>query len=173
MTRNKNYLKWLARKVNIDMSQNVDTSYVQLMNALYEKEFYSVIDMDSNRIEDALALREEYSEYIQNDLCSLLEIMVALAVRCEAEYLRDIATAGNIFWDMLDNLGLCQYTDMHFDRDEVDCILDRLLDREYESDGAGGLFYAGNDSKIDMRNEEIWWQMQIYAMRKYEQIDLF
>lgn len=172
--RNKRYLRWLAKKVDIDMSQNVDTSYVLLMTAMLDKEFYSVVDMDANRIDDGLGLREEYfGAEMPDDLCSVLEVFVSLALRCESDILGGTASAGNIFWDMLDNTGLDKFTDLQFDTDEVDYILDKILDREYGRNGEGGPFYAGNDFDVDMSKEELWWQMNIYAIRKYEKIELF
>jgi len=177
MTNNKPYVRWLANKVGVDMSSDVDTSYVLLMNALNDKEFYSIVGMDENRVEDALSLREEYCGEAPEQLCSLLEVMVSLAIRCERDILGGVADASTIFMDMLDNLGLLGFTDIAFDSDEVDYILDRLLDREYDSDGTGGLFYAGKSGEkvgtVDMRTEEIWWQMNIYAMRKYDQNELY
>lgn len=172
--RRRKYIKWLAHKVDISVSGDSETSYVRLMNALYDKEFYSTVGMDENRIEDGLSLREEYcGDEGSEKLCSLLEVMVALALRCEREILAGVATGSDVFWDMLDNLGLIDYTDYRFDGDEVDYILDRLLDREYEKDGRGGLFYLGKSGEIDMREEEIWWQMNIYALRKYEHSELY
>lgn len=176
--RNDRYLRWLAKKVDIDMSTNTESSYVMLMSALLEKEFYSVVDMDVNRISDGLSLRDEYFDYIdQNELCSVLEVMIALAIRCEADFLGGISTAGEIFWDMLLNLGLDVFTDDKFDGDKVDFILDRFLDREYDPDGAGGLFFwhkSGTKSgTVDMRAEELWWQMQLYTMRIHEENGLY
>lgn len=167
-------MKWLAKKVDVDVSQNVDTSYVLLMNAMLDKEFYSTVDMDANRIDDGLSLREEYFDSkMPDDLCSVLEVLVALSIRCNADLLGYVADTGDIFWDMLLNLGLDKFTDIEFDADKVDYILDQFLDREYGPDGSGGPFYAGSDYNIDMREEELWWQMNIYAIRKYEKIELF
>jgi hypothetical protein len=91
-------------------------------------------------------------------------MMVALAVRCE-EWIMDDAAMGNRigqwFWGMLNNLGLSSMNDSKFDRDYVDDAIARLLNREYEPDGRGGLFTVRNCDR-DMRTVEIWCQLSWY-----------
>lgn len=167
------YIKWLARKVEVPLSAEPDMSYNLLMRALFEKEFYSLVQYDENREEDGLNLREDYFNGSEDGVCSVLEMMVALAIRCSYDILYNVADAATVFWDMIRNLGLDEATDLRFDEDSVDVILDRFLDREYGKDGSGGLFYRGNHTKIDMRNEEIWWQMQLYSMDKFDGFELY
>ena len=52
-------------------------------------------------------------------------------------------------------------TDSKFDRDFVDDVIARFLNREYEPDGKGGLFTVKNCSN-DMRKVEIWSQLSWY-----------
>jgi hypothetical protein len=46
-------------------------------------------------------------------------------------------------------------------------IIDRMLYREYDADGTGGLFRTSNPNK-DMRREEIWYQMMEYLRNELE-----
>ena len=130
--------------------------------------------MDGNRAEDGIDLRyrfgREYSypdamiaSYLDDRPCSILEMMTALAIRCE-EHIMDDPDIGNRtgqwFWSMLVNLGLGSMYDAKFDRYRVDRILERLLDREYGRNGKGGLFTVNNGR--DMRTTEIWYQMNYY-----------
>jgi len=65
------------------------------------------------------------------------------------------------FWLMIFNLGLNDMMDTTFDREKVGKIIDVFLERKYEKDGKGGLFIVKNRVE-DLRNVEIWYQMQWY-----------
>ena len=96
--------------------------------------------------------------------CSVLEMMIALAIRCE-ETIMDNPLYGDRtaqwFWRMMSNLGLGLMTDDIYDRDLVKQKIDRFLNREYDPDGKGGLFYIRGCAE-DLRNVEIWAQLCWY-----------
>jgi hypothetical protein len=131
--------------------------------------------MDQNRAEDGLSLRyrfaldngyEDNPDYILDILdgpCSVLEMMVALALRCEE--VMDDAHIGDRtsqwFWGMIVNLGLGAMYDDLYDRQLVDEIIDTFLDRNYDPDGKGGLFTILNCER-DLRDMEIWQQLCWY-----------
>jgi hypothetical protein len=96
--------------------------------------------------------------------CSVLEMMIALAKRWEDNVMYDPDYGDRTaewFWIMMRNLGFTWLDDMRFDPVEANYITDRLLDREYDKDGQGGLFRIKNPN-IDMRNTEIWYQMNFF-----------
>ena len=62
---------------------------------------------------------------------------------------------------MLQNLGLLVWPDTHFNINKVDDILTTFIDRKYEPDGKGGLFYIP-DCRTDLRDVEIWNQAMWY-----------
>ena len=68
---------------------------------------------------------------------------------------------GQWFWNMIVNLGLGSMDDEKFDRGYVEFVLNRLLDRQYERNGKGGLFTVSN-CRRDMRSVDIWYQMCWY-----------
>lgn len=145
------------------------------MHKLHDSEFTYTIPMDGNRAEDGVNLRyrfgyeESYSDRMIASLldvrsCSVLEMMIALALRCEEDIMEnpDIGNrTGCWFWIMIDNLGLSPMDDAHFDERYVDHVIRCLLNHEYEYDGAGGLFMV-EDPPGDMRTTEIWYQMCWY-----------
>jgi hypothetical protein len=96
--------------------------------------------------------------------CSVLEMMIALAVRCE-EHIMDDPNIGNRtgqwFWGMIVNLGLGAVTDERYDARLVDERIGRFLNRDYEPNGRGGLFTVRN-CKYDLRDVEIWYQLCWY-----------
>lgn len=166
MTKN-DYFEWLIEHVQ---NEN-DKSYAKLLRYLYEKEFRYTILNDANRAEDGIDLRwlfyRQYGEveesYFLDEPCSMLEMMIALAIRCE-EIMEnpdmDDCT-GYWFWDMVNSLGLYSMTDEYFDKKQVDSVIERFFNRTYKKDGTGSLFTV-KDCGQDLRNVEIWYQMCWY-----------
>ena len=102
--------------------------------------------------------------YLDDRACSVFEMMVALAVRCE-EHIMDNPEIGNRtsewFWVMIENMHLeCMY-DGAFYEECVEIIIDRMLDRDYGINGEGGLFTIHNTGR-DIRTIDIWYQMCWY-----------
>lgn len=166
----KSYFKWMCQLVS-DKGQEVE--YDKLLYFLSSIEFTYSNPMDRNRYGDGLSLRYRFaydkhfdSEEIRlvlDEPCSVLEMMVALALRCE----EDIAcsTEGDRtcvwFWKMIESLGLIDMTNEYFDIDEAELIIFRFLDRDYDRTGHGGLFTV-HGAPYDMRDAEIWMQMNWY-----------
>ena len=168
---NDEYFEWLCELVDIKrFSKRV--SYRKLLMHLHNIEFTWTIALDDNRADDGIQLRRKFA-LRHNDLtmkryltgpCSVLEMMVALAARCEEWIMDDTQMGdrtGQWFWGMIHNLGLSPMTDSKFDRDFVDDVIVRLLNREYEPDGRGGLFTVRHCSH-DLRTVEIWCQLSWY-----------
>ena len=143
-------------------------SYRSLLAHLHEIEFIFSIPRDSNRAEDGIDLRyrfahEDADRYLRGP-CSVLEMMLALAIRCEETIMDDPAKGdrtGQWFWGMISNLGLGGMTDERYNRDYVDDCVNRFLYREYEPDGKGGLFRVRNCDE-DLRRVELWYQLCWY-----------
>lgn len=143
-------------------------AYTKCLRCLHGIEFTYIIDMDGNRATDGVGLRWRFHEqgypYLDDGPCSVLEMMVALALRCEESIMadRDLGNRTGVwFWGMIINLGLGAMHDRQFDEDYVVDIITRFLNREYNPDGTGGLFtIEGCDH--DLRDVEIWYQMCWY-----------
>ena len=164
----KEYFEWMYDMVcGNRFSKNV--SYKHLLTYLHNVEFTYTIPRDSNRFEDGLDLRYKFAYEIGDRSidrysfggCSVLEMMVALAIRCESTIM-DNARIGDRtaqwFWRMITNLGLNAMTDDRFDMNYVEESVIAFLDRKYEPDGRGGLFTV-RDCEYDLRRMEIWTQM--------------
>ncbi|MCM1363432.1 MAG: hypothetical protein NC215_00410 [Ruminococcus sp.] len=164
------YFDWLCESVcKNDIKRN---HYRKLLIHLHNTEFTYIIGMDGNRVEDGINMRYRFAQdfgyspamipaYLDNKPCSILEMMVALAIRCNVEIIGDDDVAEKIFWSMISNLGLRYMTNEDFDPAYVEDVVNRFLNREYERDGKGGLFRV-RDCKHDMRSVEIWYQMNWY-----------
>lgn len=169
----REYFDWICHFV-YDSRFEKKTSYQSLMHQLFETDFEYILPMDGNRAEDGTDLRYRFAyennyspamiaRYLDDCPCSVLEMMVALAIRCE-DHIMDDPEIGNRtgqwFWNMIVNLGLGGMTDSHYDEDRVDEILDIFMMRKYKRNGEGGLFKV--DRHGDMRGVQIWYQMCLY-----------
>lgn len=147
----------------------------KIITLLHNIEFRYSIPMDANREEDGIDLRyrfitevgipKNYQEvygYLDGP-CSVLEMMIALAIRCEESIMDDPDIGDRTsewFWLMMKNLGLDYMSDRKFDRDIAEEKISIFLDRKYKRNGEGGLFVV--NGRRDLRKVEIWYQMCWY-----------
>lgn len=167
----RQYFDWMIHKI-----RNKDTHrYKNVLELLHTTTFTYLIDLDENRYVDGVELRYRFAEntdldysvidlFLKKEPCSVLEMMVALALRCE-EQIMDNSEEGNRmsvwFWDMVDSLGLGHMTDRQYNDNYTKAVVNKFLKRQYQTNGDGGLFTV-RYAKQDMRNVEIWYQACIY-----------
>ena len=174
MTRNElnnEYFDWMYQLV----CNEGKPYYRKLLQYLHSVDFEYINPMDGNRAEDGVDLRYRFgyqysyegpmiATYLDDRPCSILEMMVALAIRCE-EHIMDDPDIGNRtgrwFWIMITNLGLDYMDDDSFVLAEADEVIERFLNREYGRHGEGGLFTIEH-CRRDLRTVEIWYQMCWY-----------
>jgi len=159
------YMHWLYEQLGSKGSN--EEEYGDLCYWLYHQKFYSILPNDDNRAEDGLQLRTQFG--IQLDLdCSMLEFLIALAMRMD--YIlhdpRYINRIGKWFWMLVDNLGL-DPVDVNEPRSHTrnQVIVQRFLERRYNTSGRGGLFPLKRGLK-DQRKVEIWYQMMDYISQE-------
>lgn len=175
---NELYFKWICSI--IFPNEITRNKYTNVLKVLYETEFDYIIDLDENRQKDGIDLRYHFSyackipyDIVKNNFniykCSMLEMMTALAKRCEEDLMSDLNFGDRTdlwFWIMFSNLGLNNYDDSYWDPVysyyEVKNILRKFMFREYNADGSnGGLFICPN-SGYDLRTMQLWDQMGLY-----------
>ena len=169
---NNEYFEWMYNLVCGDRFAK-SISYRKLLWYLHDTEFRWTIPKDVNRAEDGIDLRYRFAyecsfpaavESYLDGPCSVLEMMVALAIRCEENIMDDPAIGnrtGKWFWGMINNLGLGAMSDSRFNGRLVEEVIERFLDRKYYPDGRGGLFRVRNCT-TDLRTVEIWYQLCWY-----------
>lgn len=174
------YFDWMYSHV-MYMRPADQPTYYTLLDYLHTRIFTYILPMDANRLEDGVDLRYRfgyecgYSDVdIAHELdihpCSVLEMMVALAIRCEEHIMEDAEYGDRTpqwFWTMITNLGLNDMYDGNFDQDYVDRVIDRFLNRDYKRNGEGGLFRLERSDR-DMRTADIWYQMNWYLSELIE-----
>lgn len=173
---NELYFKWICSIIFPD--ENLRNNYLHVLNVLYNTQFEYIIALDENRQEDGIDLRYHFSyackiplEIIRsnfdNDRCSVLEMMVALAKRCEDDIMSDLKHGDRTnewFWLMFCNLGLNNYNDMFWNANayyEIEEILRRFMHREYNSNGSNGGLFICSDNSYDLRTMQLWDQMGV------------
>ena len=179
---NDEYFEWMCGKV-CDLPSGIDNEvysrfadgvgFDKLLAYLHDIEFTWILDMDSNRADDGLSLRYRFTyelgyesyvaDYIEGP-CSVLEMMVALAIHTEEDIMDDFRfgdRTGQWFWGMISSLGFNGMYDRRFNVYRADEIIERFLNRDYEPDGRGGLFTIRN-CEYDMRDVEIHIQRNLY-----------
>ena len=165
------YYEWLLGFIDGNGGTDV---YSELLNHLYYRTYVWMLPQDANRADDGIELRARFESEAGIGLkntsgCSVLEMLIALADRCENEIMRDPVNDDNTwywFWLMIDNLGLSEYTDDNFYVEEVDQKIDVWMTNQYSRDGAGGLFCVKNFPQ-DLTHVEIWYQMCWFLTENY------
>ena len=168
------YYDWLYKIVCGEWEPR-NLSFHRLLMFLYNRDYTPACEMDISRVTDGRNLRYRFAT--ENDIpyakidsefqgvpCSMLEMMVALAIRIE-EHIMEDSSAGNRvgqwFWNMVVSLGLAAMDDQRFNEDRADFIINRFMDRGYQPNGAGGLFTLSYPTE-DMRQLDIWYQLMAY-----------
>ena len=166
------YFEWLYQIVCKDRYSK-SHSYRKLLSYLHDREFLYIIPKDANRAEDGISIRWRFADqyddpgFIMRCIdrpCSVLEMMIALAIRCEEDIMDNTefgSRIGQWFWKMVTNLGLGSMLDARYDQNYTKEVIDRFLDREFEPDGRGSLFIV-RDCEYDLRDVEIWTCMLWY-----------
>lgn len=168
------YFQWLRNIVCRDRFSEA-ISYDKLLIHLHSVDFRWTRTLDADRADWGIDMRYRYAQdrnygdnfdikYYINGPCSVLEMMVALAVRCEEDMMDDPDYGDRTaqwFWNMVVSLGLGSMIDTNFDSERVEEVIQRFLNREYERNGKGGLFTLRHAS-FDARKVDIWYQLCWY-----------
>lgn len=162
----KRYFKWLC-----DQVPDPRGGHTLLLLKLFDTRFIYILPMDKNRMHDGVDLRDIYVSRTGHEMpkaddthCTVLEMMVGLSIRCEKEQMhnQDFGDRTPIwFWGMVRSMGLADQTDENFDEEACDIAIAKMMGRQYDYNGKGGLFTV-KEPREDMRTIEIWYQMMRY-----------
>lgn len=169
------YLQYLLWRGNLERL----TRYGRLFEILHHMEFRYIIERDENRDADGADLRDGYD--VPNDYSveedeafmahwtSVLEVLLALAIRVDDEYIGDPSEEHpeKFFMEMIKNLGLDIFKGNRYREDDVHRIVDKWLDRGFARNGVGSPFPL-HHSRRDQRRLEMWDQMQAYISENYD-----
>lgn len=165
-----NYFNWMVNCVTPDRESAI--LYSNLLRKLNNVPFDIFYGMDENRYQDGIDLRYRFgydsgicdaiiAEELDYRLASVLEVMVALAIRIENDIMSDYNYGDRTcvwFTEMLKSLQLMDMSNNNYNEQYIDNCVSKLLSRTYDYNGKGGLFTV-NDPPEDMRKTDIWNQM--------------
>lgn len=170
----RNYFSWLTHIID-DRYYLKGRDPSDLLLYLYNTNYFYTNSMDSSREEDGLSLRHNFSnergipvllsdDFMEGKQCSVLEMLIALSIRAAERVFNDPKDpeplTGRFFWDMVHNVGLDPMINS-FDAKETDEKVMCFMQRNYEPDGKGGLFYIPG-CEFDMRTVSVWFQLSWY-----------
>lgn len=173
------YFDWLMKKAQNEEGTIPVEDYSKMFWQLFNTEFSYTIPLDGNRAEDGVSLRYRYGdEYgipeskIASEIdicpCSVLEMIVALAIRVEENIMYDSEIGnrtGLWIWTMLNNLGISDVKNDIYE-EPIDTFIynhvNVFLRREYDFDGNGGGLFVVTNSAKPLYDTEIWYQAMWY-----------
>ena len=152
------YYDWLYKIVCGEWEPR-NLSFHRLLMYLFNRDYIPACEMDVCRATDGINLRYRFASennipygkidaVFQGVPCSMLEMMVALAIRIEEHIMEDRSMGNRV----------AAMDDTRFSEERAEPILARFMDRDYQPNGAGGLFTITRTS-IDMRTIDIWYQL--------------
>lgn len=162
------YYIWLLDRVGL--LQETYSTYSRLLRHLFVTDYIYVLKRDEDRAEGGKNLRVVFSnseniyiDDVKSGNCSVLEMLIALAF-----HLEDNSRLNHTIWfiEMINNLGLGEFSDTFYDANAVDAILNKWMNRLYDHDGQGNIFKI-TDFHGDMRTMTTWDQMNAYLVDKY------
>lgn len=166
---NGEYVNWLIDRIDA-------SDYDQLAIVLFNIDYYwsPDIPMDSNRNDDGIYLRQIYMEETGKAIdavlpvgySTVLEMLIAFAERTNF-VTSEVYDANHWFMMFLDNLDIGWYDYNYVNAnginpDDIYNKINHFMNREYNYDGTnGGLFHV-NRPPSDLRDTELWYQMQFW-----------
>lgn len=166
------YLEYL-----VGLVKGGDRPYNKLFSTLYSSIFLwdDKTPLDKDRCLDGIELRSNYYQETglepecpyNSRTASILEVLIALSFSID-KIMSEYGDEKPDFWFglMLNNLGLSQFDDEHFDENQVRDILENWREKRYKPNGEGGLFPLRNPSR-DQRKVAIWDQCNEYLNENY------
>lgn len=182
------YFEYLCDLVDIHPGSYKE-DYSLLAYQLYSKEYYYLLPLDENRASDGKNLRIIFKdkcaseERVSDDLivryeantcpsqdepARVLEVLIALAQRCDRDILYDNNLGDRTsdwFWMFLNNIGLDIFKNGKMDEPAVDYILNTWLDRDIGYNGENGLFPL-SDAETNQKEVDLWYQMMTFLTEK-------
>lgn len=169
------YLDWLYGQVADVKTRARTRTYRNLFEQLYDTIFVSIVGHDENRIADGRDLRYEYLAQAEEEpghpdwtgkTCSMLEVLIVLSRQLAFEMDDPVKPW---FWHLLEVLDLVRFNDREYDEEAQEVIqetIDRVIWRNYEPNGDGGLFPLRKPER-DQREVELWYQLNAYLLEQF------
>lgn len=163
----EDYLNWL----DLQLGMGTPDTYWGLTNLMFDQEFACVIQMDHNRVNDGLDLRNEYfhSQRVWQSIipepCSFLEVLLGLSRR-----MAFVAGGSKESWarQLILNLEFDKARDplIRSRQNKIVTTMARVISRTYDENGVGGFFPLAWPDR-DQRDVELWYQLNSYVEERH------
>lgn len=175
MHPNDLYLEWLVSLIDDGRADY----YSMVLTVAWEMEFTYSIPLDANRALDGVDLRNVYERDTSQPVpelgpCLILEFLIALSLRIN--YILDDPglpdRTAHWFWVVIGNLALTHlgpHNKPEQNREISEYAFRRVVNREYDAAGSGGLFPLRSPIQ-DQRKVEVWYQMHAWIAQEENQL---
>lgn len=164
------YRHWLMEKAGFTWRD--EEVYGECLSFAMDYPFRVILTMDGNRMVDGQNLRAEFSSKCDIpfvDSCtaflgkpvSVFEVLLALVIRGDEQFMYDPvigSRAPKWFRMTMQNIGLLDISA----KDQWHHRVERFINRAYNPDGSGGGAFVVKSKTNDLRNEELWTQMNLF-----------
>lgn len=169
------YLSWLYGQVASVKTRVRTRTHWKLFRQLNDTIFVAVVPFDENRVADARDMKYEFLAEAEDEAgdpdwtrspVSMLEVLIVLSRQLAFEMDDPVAPW---FWHLIETLQLEHFNDREYDNHAQEAIantIDRVIWRNYEPDGRGGLFPLRNPRE-DQRKVELWYQLNAYLLEQF------
>lgn len=174
------YFCWLSEMVCVD-GRYTDESYWILAEALWDIDYFWILERDENRAKSVDLLRNRYlldggkeryegKPNVLEVLVMLSDVMFDMLDELDGEDRRPM-----YFWEMIENLGLSDFTDQVYEElpnrrawfyRRIKQRISVWLERKFDYNGFGSPFPLENPRE-DQAEVELWYQMQYYVVENY------
>lgn len=169
--RSSVYLKKLIETVD-------GGEYSSLLSKLFKTEFVPIVDLDKNRMEDAMSVRYNIGADESNGPVNILEMLVTLAYIMERDLMYESEKGDRTvswFWLMLQNAGLTHWDNNRASlypaafESEVSLWMNRFVNRDYGRKGELGGIFPIKEIRKDIRKVDLWTQMNWYVRENFSE----
>ena len=168
------YYNWVISDLGVRKRKYVH--YKKLLRCLFGINYFWTVDLDKNRYCDGMALRYHFCE--DNELserqwkdfylsiyfpASVLEVLAAFSKKIAASpYGRDDDFNGFMFWVFMENLGLMEFDDDHFDEEKVCLLVKNWLENSDKTINILPIEENEIDKDENLEDCDLWKRMIIY-----------
>lgn len=158
------YYEWLCDQTGLSHH------YDLLLRQLWMTDFYYVLIDDENRLKDGCDLTRRYCEETNQEWpgpkssCSVLEMLVALAIRASEE-IYDEWSPADWFREFIHNLYLDSQTNFEFDKAYVADRLETWMSRKFNKNGHGNI--VKSRTFFDSRMNPFWKEVHNFVISEF------
>ena len=142
-------------------------NYTKLFNDILRINYIPDVDsLDVSRCKDVYGILRVPYGWGENERCvSIGEVLIAMCVRIATAVMGD-ENPGKYFWEFIENLGLLEFDNDHYDVIKIEKIIKKWLSKSFNHDGIGSPWPIKN-CEFDLRGVDMWRHCNLYLSANY------